>query len=183
MMDSYDLVSKNRQIILDKPNYIRELKYISSEVSENDVSCMLYEHILIENIMSPLTKVHRLDFYFNVGTYGIYPVEDDIHFNKLIKLVLEWYDEKLQDDLKALFENKDILRFCIKRLFSYTKEMHTFVITIISVKDHKDDFFDKKRSWANPAPDSPYQKDGTMITIWGIYPQNIPDSFHYMDVV
>ncbi len=179
---SLNLISKNKQIIFDKPNFIHELKYTSDEISQIDVSCMLYEHIFVEKIMNSLSKVFRFDFYFNVGIYGIFADEDDIHFNKLIKLTLEWYHEKLQDDLKILFEQDDILRFCIKRLFSYSKEKHTFVITIISVNEHKMDLEDKKRFWANPAPNTPCNSNGIMLTIWGNYPNDIPDSFNIIDI-
>jgi len=183
MNNTYDLLSKNRQIISTLPNYVHELKYVSDEVSQNDVSCMLYENIMINKIMESLTKVHMCYFYFNVGTYGIFPGDDDIHFNKLIKIVLEWYNEKLTDDLRELFEQDDILRFCIRRLFSYSKEKHTFMICIVSVRNHEENFLEKIKFWANPAPNSTCNQNGSALTIWGTYPIDIPNSFHINDVI
>lgn len=175
----YDLLSVDNQII-SYEDYDVGFGILRQEATLDmrDISCILGERKCMKDFVGDNIRCWNYEFFFHV--YITYlnnkPKNEDIHYNVVIKKVLEWYMcGPMKNEIDKLFKGNDILRVCVKRHFS-CEEKHTFSISIISLLNHEGDWGELKNMLLNPDPNDICVVDSECnIKIRGEYPIDICD--------
>lgn len=178
----HNFFSSSIQITQDNSRLPFSIDYGYSRQEEvtpdiNDVRYLLAENKNIKKIIqdSNPTKLNLFQFYFNIHIPEYNAKNDDIHFNQIIRKILEAYlnDVKIFHKFFQPEHWDDILRVYVERLYSFIPTKHTFCIGIISLKNHKGEWGELKNHLANI--DVKIQINGSNLHVKGEYPIDIAD--------